>query len=163
MIYILTGEIRSGKTTALQHWCNSRQDVDGLLCPDTDTGKRCFMKIQSGDEFELEVETKNETADIIEIGNYTFLKSAFQKANAYLLSLTSKTTHRYLIVDELGKLELHNNGLHDAAKVLISNYMLDEHQHVILVVRDYLLDAVVAHYQISDYSLLKKADLELLE
>ena len=45
MIYILTGDIRSRKTTALLHWIEGRKDVDGLLCPDDKTGKRYFLKV----------------------------------------------------------------------------------------------------------------------
>lgn len=42
MIYILSGEIRTGKTSALREWVRKRNDVDGLLCPDDANGKRFF-------------------------------------------------------------------------------------------------------------------------
>ena len=47
MIYILTGAIRTGKTTALLNWINNRNDVDGLLCPDNENGKRYFLKVKT--------------------------------------------------------------------------------------------------------------------
>lgn len=157
MIYILTGEIRSGKTTALRNWIVNRNDVDGLLCPDDKNGKRYFLKVKSGKEFELETEIGNQ--EIIEIGNFKFLKSAFKKANDYLISIASETNYSYLIIDEIGKLELKNKGVHLATEILISKYRRDEKQHVILVVRDYLLDAILKYYQICEYSLLKKENL----
>ena len=164
MIYILTGEIRAGKTTALLEWCKNRDDVDGLLCPDNARGKRYFLEVKSKAEFEFEVETefKNKTEDIIEIGNFKFLKSAFEKANAYLLAVASENESQYLIIDELGKLELKKEGLHLSAERLIPNYETNENKHLILVVRDYLLEAVLTHYSISEYKILEREGLKYL-
>ncbi len=50
MIYILTGDIRTGKTTALLDWIKDRNDVDGLLCPDSENGMRYFLKVKSKEE-----------------------------------------------------------------------------------------------------------------
>lgn len=164
MIYILTGKIRSGKTTALLEWVKDRKNVDGLLCPDDDNGKRYILKIKSKKELEIEIDNKPE--EIIAIGNFRFLKSAFNEANDYLMSIAynSETSeeNKYLIIDEIGKLELKNKGLHAAAEKMIPDFMTNETQHIILVVRDYLLEAVLRHYSISEYEILNKADLELL-
>lgn len=161
MIYILTGVIRSGKTTALLNWIKNRDDVDGLLCPDDDFGKRYFLKVKSKQEFKLEVKT--ETDDIVEIGNFKFLKSAFNEANDFLLSRASETEQTYLIIDELGKLELKNEGLHLSAEKLLPKYMKNETKHLILVVRDYLLDQIIQHYSITNYSVLQKEGLRLVD
>ncbi|WGD33570.1 nucleoside-triphosphatase [Olleya sp. YS] len=158
MIYIVTGAIRSGKTTALFKWCNNRNDVDGLLCPDAKDGKRYFLKVKQKDRFTLEANNNDE--DSIEIGHFKFLKSAFNEANTFLNSIASNKENKYIVIDEIGKLELKNEGLHLSADTLISKFKLDENQHVILVVRDYLFDAVMKHYTISDYYLLNKEDLE---
>lgn len=160
MIYILTGAIKTGKTTALLNWAKDRTDVDGVLCPDNAEGKRYFLEIKSKNEFELE--TEFETEAIIEIGNFKFLKLAFEKANAYLQSVASENESQYLIIDELGKLELKKEGLHLSAERLISNYETNENKHLILVVRDYLLDAVLTHYSIAEYMVINKEDLETL-
>lgn len=161
MIYILTGTIRSGKTTALLDWFNTRKDVDGLLCPDDENGKRYFLKAKSKETFEFEAESDNKAT--VSIGNFKFLKSAFKEANHFLLSLASETNHNYLIIDELGKLELKNEGLHLSAEQLLPIYMNDKTQHLILVVRDYLLNKIIQHYSITNYSELQKDDLRLLK
>ncbi|WP_055442591.1 nucleoside-triphosphatase [Lacinutrix himadriensis] len=161
MIYILTGAIRTGKTTALFDWINDRDDVDGLLCPDSENGKRYFLKVKSRNELELEVETESE--DVIAIGSFKFLKAAFKEANDYLISTASETENRYLIIDELGKLELKKEGLHRSAEALVSRFKNDNSQHLILVVRDCLLGAVLEHYAIAEYSLLEKGDIEWFE
>ncbi|WCO01206.1 nucleoside-triphosphatase [Psychroserpens ponticola] len=158
MIYILTGAIRTGKTTALLDWSNTRTNVDGLLCPDDENGKRFFLKVKSNEGFKLEVESENK---VTIIGNFKFLKSAFTEANDFLLSKFSETEHKFLIIDELGKLELKNEGLHLSTEAIIPKYMQNENQHLILVVRDYLLDAILKHYTISKYKVLKKEDFKL--
>ncbi|WP_458628762.1 nucleoside-triphosphatase [Winogradskyella sp. PC D3.3] len=164
MIYILTGAIRTGKTTALLQWCKNRNDVDGLLCPDDENGKRIFLKVKSKEAFELEVETEleNKNEDITEVGHFKFLKSAFDEANTYLLAVASEKKSQYLIIDELGKLELKGEGLHSSAEKLISNYETNENKHLILVVRDYLLDAVLTHYGITEFRIFTKENLESL-
>ncbi|MBF8148643.1 hypothetical protein ITJ86_01970 [Winogradskyella sp. F6397] len=164
MIYILTGTIRSGKTTALKKWVGTRHDVDGLLSPDNDNGKRYFLKVKSKKEFEFEVETEleNKNEDIIEIGPFKFLKSAFVEANEFLISNPFEAVNKYLIIDELGKLELKNEGLHVSAERLIPEFENNENSHLILVVRDYLVDAVLKHYSITEHRIITKEDLELL-
>ena len=161
MIYILTGAIRTGKTTALLEWCKNRNDVDGLLCPDNAQGKRYFLEVKSKSEFELETELDIES--IIEIGNFKFLKSAFEKANAYLLMVALENESQYLIIDELGKLELKKEGLHLSAERLIPKYENKLNKHLILVVRDYLLDAVLEHYSIIEYEIVGKEGLCIMK
>eukprot|EP00918_Siedleckia_nematoides_P040876 GHVU01088748.1.p2 GENE.GHVU01088748.1~~GHVU01088748.1.p2 ORF type:complete len:162 (-),score=17.99 GHVU01088748.1:175-660(-) len=160
MIYILTGAIRSGKTTALLDWSKKKNDVDGLLCPDDANGKRYFLKLKNKTTFKLEAEAEAEA--IVAIGNFKFLQSAFNEANDYLILEASKTERQYLIIDEIGKLELKNEGLHVSTKVLISQFRSKDNSHLILVVRDYLFDAVLEHYGITEYSILTIEDLEHL-
>lgn len=161
MIYILTGDIRTGKTTALLNWIEGRTDVDGVLCLDGKNGKRYFLEIKSKEEFELEVELESEKT--ITIGPFHFLKSAFEKANEFLITLSAKNESQYLVIDELGKLELKNTGLHDSAKVLIPKYEKNKDHHLILVVRESLFDDILEHYNISEYSVLKKDGLRLFD
>ena len=157
MIYILSGDIRSGKTTALLNWVNEHEDVDGLLCPDCDNGKRYFLKIKPKEQFELEVESESEAT--ITIGPFHFLKSAFENANDYLLEANDKRDFKYLVIDELGKLELRNLGLHDSSEHLIPKFINKNQQHLILVVRTSLLEEIINHYQIKKYTIISKEDL----
>ena len=160
MIYILTGAIRSGKTTALLNWSKNRNDVDGLLCPDDANGKRYFLKLKNKTIFKLEAEA--ETEAVVVIGNFKFLQSAFNEAIDYLILEASKTEPQFLIIDEIGKLELKNEGVHVSTEALISKFKSTNNTHLILVVRDYLLDAVLEHYGITECSILTTEDLENL-
>lgn len=158
MIYILTGNIRTGKTTALLDWSGNRNDVDGLLCPDDVNGKRYFLKIKSQASFPLEVSTSSDNVTI-SIGKFKFLKSSFEIANDYLISSGKKKKVTYFIIDELGKLELRNEGLHKAAVNLISEFESDEQRHLIIIIRESLISEILQHYNISKYQLVKKENL----
>lgn len=161
MIYILTGHIRTGKTTALLNWSKNRSDVDGVLCPDDENGKRYFLKIISQEKIPLEVEDNSqaEQSEIIQVGHFKFLKSAFESANDYLISSGKKRISNYIIIDELGKLELQNEGLHASAEKLVKTFETNETHHLVLVVRSSLLDEIIQKYQISNYELIEKDNL----
>lgn len=156
MIFVLSGDIRTGKTTALLHWSKNRNDVDGILCPDDDYGKRYFLKIKSKERFPLEVDNDE---DIVSVGNFKFLKSSFEKANAYLITSNNKREFKYFVIDELGRLELNNEGLSNSAEKIILNFQSDENHHLILVVRSSLIETILKHYKIQNYQLITKNDL----
>ncbi len=158
MIYILSGKIRSGKTSALKDWAAQRNEVDGLLCPDNAEGKRYFFELKSKTEFALEVESES-AHDAISVGPFLFSKSAFERANTFLKTLLD-SKNNYVIIDELGKLELKNKGLHEAANLLIPNFIDHKEKHLILVIRDTLLEDTIEHYGISNYQIITKASLK---
>ena len=58
-IFIVTGPINSGKTTRLMEWCKNRNDVYGILTPKIN-GKRVFMDVATGDQFEMEAQENEE-------------------------------------------------------------------------------------------------------
>lgn len=105
----------------------------------------------------LEVEDKDDLK-LVFVGKFRFLKSSFDKANQYLTNASEKHPN-YLVIDELGKLELNNEGLHGAAAILINNYGADKNKHLILVVRRSLVEPILAHYKIQDHRLISKDDL----
>ncbi|MEZ4803620.1 MAG: nucleoside-triphosphatase [Gelidibacter sp.] len=157
MIYILTGDIRIGKTTALLQWCKTKTNVDGLLCPDDEFEKRYFFKIKSKKPFPLEV--SDDSSDVITIGKFKFLKEGFKTANDYLISLAKEKASKYVIIDELGKLELKNEGLHSSAQKLIQGFQSNLICHLILVVRSSLLEEILQHYKIQEYKLISIEEL----
>ena len=159
MIYILAGPVRTGKTSALLEWCYNRNDADGVVCPDNKNGKRYFLNIKSKETYILEIEAEAKSDKIVSIGPFHFLKKAFDKANEYLINLIDKDGYSYIIIDELGKLELQNQGLYFASKKLIQDFMYHDKQHLIVVVRKSLLDRIINHFDILKYQIIKKEDL----
>jgi len=158
LIFILTGPIRSGKTSTLSDWLLGREGVDGLLSPDNDLGLRYFYAIGAKKSFPFEADSGTSEA-IITIGRFHFLKSALDRANDYLLACKNSQNLRYLILDELGKLELRNEGLHEAAKELIPQFENSPESHIVLVIRDSLLEALLQKYQIAQYKLICNDEL----
>lgn len=165
MIYILTGNVRTGKTSALLEWSENRKDVDGILCPDNKDGKRYFLEINSQNEFPLgvDIDSVANLEEIIQVGPFNFLKSAFSKANDYLIESSKTKEFKYLIIDELGKLELKNEGLHDSASQLLKPSEFNKKNHLILMVRSSLLDEIIQKYQISKYTLINKLELKNID
>lgn len=160
MIYILTGPIRSGKTSAIYECSYKRNDVDGVLCPDNLDGQRYFLKIKSKEKLKLQVK-KEIVNDTISVGPFLFLKSTFTRINEFLIKIGKEKLSSYLVIDELGKLELKNEGLHYAASRLIPLYENDKNYHLVLIIRDYLLEEILKHYKLSEYTLLSKNELKL--
>jgi len=151
-IKILTGKIHSGKTTSLFHFMNENDSVDGILAPIVND-KRKLYHISTKTMKDLEVDTSNELT--ISIGKYHFINETFIWANEQLES-SYKQHPEWLIIDELGKLELKGEGLHKSTKEILedkSNY----NTKIILVIRDYLIGDVLDHYNIAN------SEFEILE
>ena len=80
-ITIITGKIRSGKTTYLRKLISSLDNVEGII-QIADGGKRFFVDISSGDQIELTSQSRN--SDTFNMGNFIFRKSAFTWAKEKL-------------------------------------------------------------------------------
>jgi nucleoside-triphosphatase THEP1 len=147
-IIIYTGPVHSGKTSALQQWCSNRKDVGGILMPDIN-GKRKFLSIQTKELFDAECNLSEETDQpLISIGSYHFYKTAFGKANDILVNTSPQLN--YIIIDEIGKLELQQKGLFEGTAYLLNNYS----QNLILVVRDSLIDDVIKTFHLTNYAVI---------
>ncbi|MCW5519616.1 hypothetical protein J1N09_07190 [Aureitalea sp. L0-47] len=157
MIYILSGDIETGKSTALLDWAKDRQDCYGILSPGNAPGERYFLDISNKREFRMEAGSGEE--DAIEVGRFRFLRSAFSKANAILKKATD-ISEGIIIIDELGKLELRDEGLFESAKLAVKKATENEMIDLILVVRTSLLDQVVSKYGIDKYTLISKEYLK---
>jgi nucleoside-triphosphatase THEP1 len=141
-IYILTGPIQSGKTTALMKWAAGRKDVYGILTPVVH-GKRVFRNIHTGEEFEMEAAA--EEKNILSVGKFRFSKKSFDRATEIILS-GSQTGTGWLVVDEAGPLELDGKGFSETLKnILTSGY----NHNIILVVRKQLLEKVIEYFELN--------------
>ena len=63
----------------------------------------------------------------------------------------------YLIIDELGKLELKNQGLHRSAKHIFGSDV--EGKNIVLVVRSFMVEQIIAHYNIRNYKVVSIEEL----
>jgi len=152
MIVILTAPIQSGKTTSLINWSAARKDVHGILTP-VASGKRVFMNAQTREQFPMEATTGEKT---LAIGRFAFSKAGFDKAIQIIRNAISK--EGWLVIDEVGPLELKGEGFCDVLKEVSAI----RNEKTILVVREGMVEKVKAYFniskaeQIDDLTALKK-------
>ena len=148
LIYILAGEINSGKTTAIRNWAEGREHVFGILSPKI-IGKRIFQNIATGEQFEMEA-LANEL-QCLQIGRYQFSQKAFDKASLILLDSLQKSKG-WLVVDEVGPLELQGKGFFKVITEIVAN--TDINLKKLLVIRTSSLKEMISFFKIKDYKIL---------
>jgi nucleoside-triphosphatase THEP1 len=102
-VTILTGEIQSGKTTALFQWVKERKDVAGILTPVVN-GKRVFYSIPGAEYYEMEATDSEQ--NILSVGRFNFSAKQFDIANSLILEWSRMPEWKYLVIDEIGPLEI---------------------------------------------------------
>lgn len=151
MIYVLTGEIRTGKTTRLIKWLESKNNCDGIVSPVLND-KRYLQRISSKELRLLEADAQTDKNEIINIGRYNFNKSIFKWGREILEEL-SRSNVDWLIIDEVGPLELKGNGFEPVAGKLINIYK-SKKENLLLVVRKPMFDLFLQHYNLDKRDIL---------
>jgi len=154
-IILFSREIRSGKTTEIQSFVKGSFDFGGILMPDLN-GFRHIMDIRTGQQRQIQVEKSSPNS--IQIGKYYFNPNSFIWANesiAHELNLIPD----FLIIDEVGKLELKNSGLYKSVSKAIDIYdNTDSSKQLLLVVRDSLLEEVLTFFELKNYEIISNID-----
>ncbi|HET9058123.1 MAG TPA: nucleoside-triphosphatase [Chitinophagaceae bacterium] len=148
---ILSGPVHSGNSGALMQWVPGKS-VSGFITP-TINNKKVLFNIETG---ETDVYEMNENdGKGIEVGNYRISKEAFVKAKAITTNAIQHSDKQWFVVDEIGKLELRNEGNHAAIVELLDNWK----NNLLFVIRDYLLQEVINKYQITDAEIIDQQKL----
>ncbi len=143
-IFILSGPVHSGKTTRLMKWAVSHSGIDGIFQPVVD-GKRFLYHLGSRTLKPLETESEN---DYISIGKYKFSIESFKWSQA-LLEESLRKELDWLIIDEIGPLELAGKGIEPAfSKILSAAESVPF--NILCVVREEMLDKFVKHYYLEN-------------
>ena len=148
--FILTGPVETGKTTSLVKWSENRDDVFGILTPVVN-GKRTFMNVHARHLFDMEA--TEEEKEIVTVGRFIFSKINFDRAMQIIRS--AKDKNGWLIIDEIGPMELRGEGFREVLKEIIASG--NEKQKIILVVREGLVDKVKESFQLKDAVVINKA------
>ncbi len=151
-IYLLTGPKNSGKSTRLMNWALEQNNIIGIVCP-RDTGKRKLYSILSNSVKEFEVD--NESELFLQIGNYKFLQESFDWAGQELLR-SVEIKPQWIVIDEIGPLELQGKGFDKVVRQLISKSELKGTKFM-LVVRESLINDMIQHYK------FEKEDIEVVD
>ena len=142
-VFILTGPVHTGKTTRLMHWAASQNKIDGIFQPIIDE-KRFIYNIATRTLKMLEVPSYTGDEKVIKIGNYRFSKEVFEWAQNVLLDCKGKKLE-WLIIDEIGPLELEGKGLEPAiTKIFMEGEKFSG--KILCVVRDSMIDKFVEYY-----------------
>lgn len=152
-IYILSRPKQSGKTTRLMKWFADKKNIDGIFQPVVE-GKRFIYHILSKTLKLLEAHEQVSSEKIIAVGKFQFNKDVFEWAQT-VLSGTLNNKLDWLIVDEVGPLELEGKGLEPVITKII-NERESFPGKILFVVRENLLRDFLVHYKIED-------DYELME
>jgi nucleoside-triphosphatase THEP1 len=142
-VFILTGPVETGKTTSIVKWSEKRNDVFGILTPVVN-GKRTFMNVHARHLFDMEA-TKEET-EVLFVGRFIFSKTNFNKAITIIRNSMDK--EGWLVIDEIGPLELREEGFCKVLKEVLKNE--NAGQTILLVVRDGLVGAVKEYFQLNN-------------
>ena len=145
-IYLITGPTQTEKTTRLSHWVAGHKDVGGLLSPIL-FGRRCFLDIRTQEWRPMEAEINERR--IQQVGRYTFSAGAFEWANNVLLQAAQSPEIKWLVIDEIGPLELQGKGLSPAFDYIIKNLRRD--QNLVLVIREKIAESIVMLYNLNQY------------
>ena len=143
-IFLLSGPIHTGKTTRLTEWLKNKDGVDGILQPVID-GTRHIKHISSGEIRSLQIPSDSNKKNILIIGNYKFDNDVFTWARTKLLLAYNKHPE-WLIIDEVGKLEISGNGLEPAVSEILKDFNDRKSINLVFVVRDYLVPDFLTKY-----------------
>jgi nucleoside-triphosphatase THEP1 len=159
-IYILTGPTGSGKTTNLKFWCERHAESSGILSP-LIQGKRHFYDLHSKETFAMEL--PEETGKPLRVGKYLFDPASFAWASRKLKDAV-KQQRPWLVIDEIGPLELSGEGLAPALEYVLS-WSMKTNAHLILVVREQCVEAVLSRFEIDTEPLkiITLSDLKYLD
>lgn len=159
MIYILSEGKQKGKTTALRLWSENRTDIGGFLTPDKDN-KRVLLNIHSCVVSPFELDPNDDHEFCVHIGKFVLDKEAFIEISEEVLEQSYDPEFNYIIIDEIGKLELKDEGFH----LLFENLTKrdDLKADIIVIIRDTLLEEVIEKYKLKNYKVISKHGLHQL-
>ncbi len=138
-VEIICGEVRSGKTSRLRNWLAEHPQADGILSPVIE-GKRYVQRIRSGEKRLLDATGNENEAELERVGRHLFLKETFAWARQELQISAEQT--EWLVVDEIGLLELQGKGLEPA----LSEVLQERTVSLVAVVRNQLVEQVKGRY-----------------
>jgi len=145
-IHIFKGPVHSGKTFRLLNWAGSLQSIDGIAAPFINSN-RYLQHISSRKKKLLQLPVNTHNLSTEKVGPYIFSKEVFAWGRKILLDCMNNETD-WLVIDEIGLLELDGRGLEPAVSEIL-NCSDCSIKNIVLVVRDNLVSRVIKHYGFS--------------
>lgn len=156
-IIIISAPIGIGKTTLLERFCEERNDVGGILTLAKKDSRRVLKFPSNQDYTELNWNESIDKSKKLEVGRFVFNIDLFSKALLKLEEDYLNPDLNYLILDELGKLEVErDSGFEPGISKFIEKFKSDNKgKKLIIVVRDSLLDLAINKYNFQGVAINK--------
>ena len=145
-ITIISGKIKSGKTTYLINSFANDKNVCGLFQPQSDN-ERFFQDIETATTKKITL--NNMTKNSFRIGKFIFDGAVFDWAKEILRNI-SREPKRTIVIDEYGPLEFNNSGLEPEVSEIIKKNKLSEKTNLVIVVRESLLDDFIKKFNLKE-------------
>ena len=140
--FLLSGPIY--KTTKLSKWIKNKESVDGILQPVI--GEKRYIKLISTDIIQLlEISPDSNVKNILSMGSYKFSSDVFTWARSLLFLVYNKNPE-WLIIDEVGKLEMEKKVLEPAISKILNGRDDKTDMNVVFVVGGYLVPDFLNKY-----------------
>ena len=155
-IYILSEPVHSGKSTLLMNWCKRQESVAGVLMPDVD-GSRKLYDIATNTHYDIQVKDQKPVSTV-DVCKWSFDEAVFKRGREILLD-AAKQKPDWLVLDEVGKLEMNRNtGFGPVVTKLVELYKNETGKaKLLLVIRDYMLEQSFDHYGLHQDMVLPKS------
>ena len=144
---MLSDEIHVGKTSAIIQWKKGKSNVFGIISP-KENGNRNFEDAHSGETWPMKASETD--MRILEVGQYRFSQSAFDRAFESLHIGFNFKGKRTVVFDEIGPLELRGSGFQKLLLDALSLNQIDADLNLLLVVRKPLLSQFFDAYQVAN-------------
>lgn len=153
-VVILTGAVQSGKSTSLLKHFSNTDNVGGFICPDLNGKRMMFYKAENRVvPFQI---TQQDCS--VSIGKFSFDQNVFNEACGILVNPLT-LDNNWVIVDEVGPLELKEGGYYHSLLILLENAKQKVGLTIVLVVREHLVADVISKFNLSEARIIAKEDL----
>ena len=146
-IFILTGPVKTGKTTRLIEWAEKKGNATGIATPVIEEN-RMFYDLHRNELFPMEASTEDK--NILQIGKYRFNKDSFMKAES-IIEEGIVNNNGFVIIDEIGPLELRGEGFNKIFKKIMN--IEKRNFDLVVVIRDSCLNDVLEYFEIKKYQI----------
>ena len=146
-LYVFSGPVQSGKSSRLMEWVQNTPSVEGILQL-VINDIRWLRDIGTGETRILEADSYSDTSDLINVGRFYFYSETLQWARERLEE-GFKQNPDWIVIDEIGKLELDNKGLQPVVTDIIKSKNNDSTK-ILVVVRDKLYHKFKYFFYLTD-------------
>jgi nucleoside-triphosphatase THEP1 len=132
-------------------WIADRHDCGGVLSPDID-GLRVLYNVKTKTFIPWQKAAHESGGDVV-VGRFSLDPEGFQTAKKWLEEALTDPEIRYIILDEVGQLELEGKGW---GPWLLSALDRIGDKTLVIIVRRPLLDEVINYYGLDEVSVVEK-------